>query len=455
MSKPGGVRTEDATAAGEAVEAGDSREAGAGLAPAGRPDQTPPDQTPPDQTSPERTPADQVPRATAREVFTVALRLGLTSFGGPIAHYGYFQDEYVKRRRWVGADTYADLVALSQSLPGAGSSKLGIAIGMIRAGMRGGIAAWAGFTLPSALLMTLFALGANSIGSGAVGWLRGLQIVAVAVVALAVWNMATKLVTTLALSALAIAAAVVELTLPSRVTTVAIIVVAGVVGYFLGADKAADGPVRLPIGFGKRTAIAAAVVFFGLLVALPLLRQATGSHAVALFDSTYRAGALVFGGGTVVLPLLQGEVVASGWLSQSHFLAGYGAAQAVPGPLFTFSAFIGAAEHPGPNGFLGAGIALVGIFLPSFLIVVATLPSLGAIRNRPNVRACLRGVNAAVVGILLAALYDPLWTGTVHHTYDFALVLAAFWLLAMAKLPAWLVVIVTAAGGALITALGG
>jgi chromate transporter len=394
-------------------------------------------------------------RGTAREVFTVALRLGLTSFGGPIAHLGYFQAEYVKRRRWVNEQTYADLVALSQSLPGAASSKLGISIGMIRAGMRGGIAAWVGFTLPSAVLMTLFALGANSIGSSAAGWLRGLQIVAVAVVALAVWNMATKLITALSLSAIAIAAAAIELTLPSRVTTVSIIVAAAVAGYFLGPDKAVEGQVHLPIGFGKRMAIIATVLFFGLLIGLPLLRHATGSHAVALLDSTYRAGALVFGGGTVVLPLLQGEVVAPGWLSQSQFLAGYGAAQAVPGPLFTFSAYIGAAEHPGPNGVAGAAIALVGIFLPSFLIVVATMPSLGAIRNRPNVRACLRGVNAAVVGVLLAALYQPLWTGTVHHPYDFALVLAAFWLLAMAKLPAWLVVLMTAAGGALITALGG
>lgn len=434
-----------------------SKPDGAGTDEAARPQHGPgrPDQADrPDRLDGQDRP-DVTSRGTAREVFVVALRLGCTSFGGPIAHLGYFQNEYVRRRRWVGEDTYADLVALSQSLPGAGSSKLGISIGMIRAGMRGGIAAWAGFTLPSAVLMTLFAIGASSIGSSATGWLRGLQIVAVAVVALAVWNMATKLITALSLSALAILAAVVELTLPSRVTTVAIIVVAGVAGYFLGPDKATTGAAHLPIGFGKRAAIAAAVLFFGLLVGLPLLRHATGSHAVALFDSTYRAGALVFGGGTVVLPLLQGEVVAPGWLSSSQFLAGYGAAQAVPGPLFTFSAYIGAAEQPWPNGALGAAIALVGIFLPSFLIVVATLPSLGAIRDRPNVRACLRGVNAAVVGILLAALYDPLWTGTVHHTYDFALVLAAFWLLAMAKLPAWLVVVLTAAGGALITALGG
>jgi chromate transporter len=394
-------------------------------------------------------------RVTAREVFFVALRLGLTSFGGPVAHLGYFQNEYVKRRRWVNEQTYADLLALSQSLPGAASSKLGISIGVLKAGMRGGLAAWLGFTLPSALLMTLFGLGAGSVGAGALGWLRGLQIVAVAVVALAVWNMAKQLITALSLSAVAVLAAVIELTVPSRITTVSIIIGAATVGYFLGAEKSAEPAARLSIGFGKRTAIAATILFFGLLVALPLLRQATGSHAVALFDSTYRAGALVFGGGMVVLPLLQGEIVAPGWLSQSQFLAGYGAAQAVPGPLFTFAAYIGAAERPGPDGFIGAAIALVGIFLPSFLIVVATLPSLGAIRNRPHVRACLRGVNAAVVGILLAAVYQPLWTGTVHHPYDFALVLAAFWLLAMAKLPAWLVVIMTAAAGALITALGG
>lgn len=435
MSKPKGAPTEEAAGPSERV---------------GRPGR----QDTVDQPDPKDRPAG-TSQGTAREVFTVALRLGCTSFGGPIAHLGYFQNEYVRRRRWVSEQTYADLVALSQSLPGAASSKLGISIGMIRAGTRGGIAAWAGFTLPSAVLMTLFAFGASSIGSSAAGWLRGLQIAAVAVVALAVWSMATKLITALSLSALAVLAAVVQLTIPSRVTTVAIIVVAGVVGYFLGPDRAPEGSAHLPIGFGKRTAVAATVLFFGLLIALPLLRHATGSHAVALFDSTYRAGALVFGGGTVVLPLLQGEVVATGWLSSSQFLAGYGAAQAMPGPLFTFSAYVGAAEQPWPNGVLGAAIALVGIFLPSFLIVLATLPSLGAIRNRPHVRACLRGVNAAVVGILLAALYDPLWTGTVHRPYDFALVLAAFWLLVMAKLPVWLVVGLTAAGGALITAFGG
>ncbi|HEX6469880.1 MAG TPA: chromate efflux transporter [Streptosporangiaceae bacterium] len=394
-------------------------------------------------------------RVPARTVLWVALRLGLTSFGGPVAHLGYFESEYVRRRRWVDEGTYADLVALSQSLPGAASSKLGISIGMIKAGVRGGLAAWVGFTLPSAVLMTAFAVGAGGLGQGALGWLRGLQVVAVAVVALAVWNMATKLITAVSLSAIAVGAAVVELMVPSRVTTVSIIVVAAVAGYLLGPDEAAGAVRRLPLGVGRRAAIVATVAFFGLLVALPVLRQVTGSHAVALLDSTYRAGALVFGGGMVVLPLLQGEVVAPGWLSSSHFLAGYGAAQAMPGPLFTFAAFIGAAESPEPNGVLGAAIALVGIFLPSFLIVVATLPSLGAIRSRPQVRACLRGVNAAVVGILLAALYQPLWTGTIHHPADFALALAAFWLLAMAKLPAWLVVILTAATGALITALGG
>jgi chromate transporter len=383
-----------------------------------------------------------VGEGTAREVFAVALRLGLTSFGGPIAHLGYFENEYVKRRRWVSEETYADLVALSQSLPGAASSKLGISIGMIRAGMRGGLAAWAGFTLPSALIMTAFAVGARGVDPNA-GWLHGLRIVAVAVVALAVWSMATKLATGLGRGAIAALAAVTELFLPSQVTTVAIIAVAGIAGCLLWSDSAAEPSAPLPRP--PRRAAVAAAGFFVLLAVLPLLRHLIGGHPLTLLDGTYRAGALVFGGGTVVLPLLQGEVVGTGLVGQAQFLAGYGAAQAVPGPLFTFAAYLGGVV----GGFGGAAIALAGIFLPSFLIVVATLPSLGAVRTRPRVRAALRGVNAAVVGIILAALYDPLWVTAVHDAKDFVLVLAAFGLLAAARLPAWIVVIVAAAGGAL------
>lgn len=388
----------------------------------------------------------------AVEVFAVALRLGLTSFGGPVAHIGYFQNEYVKRRGWVDEETYADLVALSQSLPGAGSSKLGMSIGMMRAGLLGGFAAWLGFTVPSALVLVVFALGAASLGPDADGWLHGLRVVAVAVVSLAVWSMARQLATGVRRGTIAVLAAVVALTVPSQITTVSIIAAAGIVGWIWLREKAPAPRLHNLVPFGRSAAVIATVAFFGLLVALPLLRQLTGSQSAAVFDSFYRSGALVFGGGNVVLPLLQTEVVPPGWVTQEQFLAGFGATQAVPGPLFTFSAYLGAIMGPAPNGFAGAAIALVAIFLPSFLIVVATLPSFGAIRSRPGIQAVLRGINAAVVGILLAALYDPLWISTVRDPFDLSLALVAFGLLAIWKLPPWLVVALTAAGGALIAA---
>lgn len=387
------------------------------------------------------------------EVFTVALRLGLTSFGGPIAHIGYFQDEYVKRRRWVDEATFADLVALSQSLPGAASSKLGMSIGMIRAGLPGGFAAWLGFTLPSALIMVMFGLGAGSLGAGAEGWLHGLRVVAVAVVAMAVWSMATRLAPDLPRGSLAIAAAVVMLTLPSRVTTVAIIAGAAVIGWLFMREAVVQRPTERLVRFGRRTAFVAAALFFALLVVLPILSQLTGSREVEVLDSTYRAGSLVFGGGQVVLPLLEPDVVGSGWLTQEEALAGFGAAQAMPGPLFTYGAYVGAIALDS-NGLLGGVIGLVGIFASSFLIVIATMPSFGAIRSHARVQAMLRGVNAAVVGILLAALYDPLWTSSIRSARDFSLLLVSFGLLALVKLPPWVVVIITAAGGALIAALG-
>jgi chromate transporter len=399
-------------------------------------------------------PADaSAPGGSVVEVFVAALRLGLTSFGGPVAHIGYFQDEYVKRRRWVDEETFADLVALSQSLPGAASSKLGMSIGMIRAGLPGGIAAWLGFTLPSALVMILFAIGAGSLGTRAEGWLHGLQVVAVAVVALAVWTMAGKLAPDLPRGAIAIGAAVVALVLPSRVTIVAIILVAAAIGLLFLWVEGVPRPTGRLVTFGRGPAIAAAVLFVVLLVGLPVASQVSGSHAVALVDSTYRAGALVFGGGQVVLPLLQPDVVGPGWLTQEQALAGFGAAQAMPGPLFTYGAYVGAAAASEPNGFLGGVIGLLGIFAPSFLIVVATMPSFGAIRSNAHVQAMLRGVNAAVVGILLAALYDPLWTSSISSPIDCSLLLVSFGLLVLAKLPPWLVVVATAAGGALIGVL--
>jgi chromate transporter len=387
------------------------------------------------------------------EVFAVALRLGLTSFGGPIAHIGYFRAEYVSRRGWLDEATFADLVALSQSLPGAASSKLGIAIGILRAGLPGGLVAWIGFTLPSAIALALFGIGAQNLGPEADGWLHGLQVVAVAVVALAVWSMAKALAFDRPRGTIALLAAAVALALPTTVTTISIIVVAGVVGHLRFRDGSAQAQPHVAVPIGRNLAIVSAVLFVGLLVALPISRQATGDQAISIFDSFYRAGSLVFGGGNVVLPLLQAEVVPPGWIGDEAFLAGYGAAQAVPGPLFTFSSYLGAAMEPSPNGFAGAGIALVAIFLPSLLVTLISLPSWGALRGRPDVRAVLRGVNAAVVGILLAALYDPVFTNAIGAPIDFALALAAFGLLAVWKLPPWLVVVLTAAGGAVVAAL--
>jgi chromate transporter len=388
----------------------------------------------------------------ALEVFAVATRLGLTSFGGPIAHIGYFRAEYVGRRKWVDEATFADLVALTQSLPGAASSKLGIAIGILRAGLPGGLAAWLGFTLPSAIALIAFGIGVQRLGPEAAGWIHGLKVVAVAVVALAVWSMARNLAFDRSRGTIAVVAAIAALAVPSAITQLAIIVTSALIGWLLLAAPPPTSTRHVAVPLGRRVAVAGWVLFFGLLLALPLARQASGDHAVAMFDSFYRSGSLVFGGGHVVLPLLQREVVPPGWISNEQFLAGYGAAQAVPGPLFSFSAFLGTAMTLPPNGVAGAVIALVAIFLPSFLLTVATLPSWGAVRTRPAAQAALRGVNAGVVGILLAALYDPVGRSAILAPIDLALALAAFGALAVWKLPAWLVVVLTAAGGAAIAA---
>lgn len=384
------------------------------------------------------------------EVFGVALRLGLTSFGGPIAHLGYFRAEYVARRQWLDEATFADLVALSQSLPGAASSKLGISIGILRAGLGGGLAAWLGFTLPSAIALVVFAYGVQELGPEAAGWIHGLKVVAVAVVALAVWNMARSLAFDRPRGTIVIGAAVASLAVPGGLTQLVVIAVCAVIGWrFLSVPNAVP-PLHVAVPLGRGVAIAGWVLFFGMLMALPVARAATDSHAVAIFDSFYRSGSLVFGGGHVVLPLLQHEVVPPGWITNEQFLAGYGAAQAVPGPLFTFAAFLGAAMAPDPRGVAGAVIAILAIFLPSFFLVLATLPSWGAIRTRVDAQAALRGVNAGVVGILLAALYDPVGTSAIGRPIDFALALAAFGGLAIWRLPPWLVVVFTAFGGAAI-----
>ncbi len=390
-----------------------------------------------------------MPRGTPWEVLGVAARLGVTSFGGPIAHLGYFHEEYVVRRKWIDEKSYADLVALCQMIPGPASSQLGIAIGMHRAGLPGAVAAWLGFTLPSAIALTAFALLVRGFSLSTAGWLHGLMVVAVAVVAQAVWSMARSLASDAPRASIAFVAAVASVILPSSVTQVLLIIAGGIAGLaFLRStvDEAESRPVG-PRGPGRAAALSCLAAFAVLLAGLPLLRSATHSQLVAVVDSFYRSGSLVFGGGHVVLPLLQREVVPSGWISDSAFLAGYGAAQAVPGPLFTFSAFLGASFGYPPNGIVGAALALGAIYLPSFLLVIGLLPFYGLLRSRATVRSALAGVNAAVVGILLAALYTPVWKSAILSSADFALGLTAFLLLLVWKVRPWIIVVAGAIAG--------
>ena len=382
------------------------------------------------------------------EVLWVSTRLGLTSFGGPIAHLGYFHEEYVKRKKWIDEQSYADLVALCQYLPGPASSQVGIAIGIARARLLGGIAAWIGFTLPSALALIAFAFGIGAFANATdAGWLHGLKVVAVAVVAQAVWGMARSLCPDRERATIAILASIVTLAWQSAVGQLSSIAVAGVVGLiiFPGTASSSLSHMRFPIR--KRTGIAAWVIFFSLLVGLPLVRQLAPSHALEVFDSFFRVGSLVFGGGHVVLPLLQTEVVGPGWVTNEQFVAGYGATQAVPGPLFTFSAYLGAVMSSEPNGWTGALLALVAIFLPSFLLVAGALPFWDVLRSVPVFQSALKGINAAVVGLLLTALYKPVWTSAIYSPADFGLGLVAFGLLMFWKSPPWLVVVLTAIGG--------
>jgi chromate transporter len=380
----------------------------------------------------------------------VSTRLGLTSFGGPIAHLGYFREEYVRQRKWVDEQSYADLVALCQFLPGPASSKVGIAIGIIRSGLPGGALAWLGFTLPSALALVAFAYGLTTIGAAGAGWLHGLKISAVAVVALAVWGMARTLCPDRERATLAVLAAIVASAWPTTLGQIVPIVAAGIIGPRLFPGSSAPPPLHVRVPIGPRVGASAWAILVALLVLLPLLRQLFSSQALAVFDSFFRVGSLVFGGGHVVLPLLQAEVVGPGWVTNEHFVAGYGAAQAVPGPLFTFAAYLGFVMRPEPNGLAGATLALVAIFLPAFLMTVGALPFWDRLRSRPRFQAALRGINAAVVGLLLAALYQPVWTSAIHAPSDFGLALLAFGLLAFWRWPPWLVVVLTAVGGEVI-----
>ena len=386
-------------------------------------------------------------------VFLVFLRLGLTSFGGPVAHLGFFRSEFVGRRRWLSEEHYADIVALSQFLPGPASSKVGIMVGVMRAGIPGALAAWLGFTLPSALAMIAFGYGVSAVGDLAnASWLHGLKIVAVAVVAQAVWGMAKNLCPDRERLAIAAAATVLVLAVPSTLGQVGAIVAGGLIGWVvLPGEAIAFTP--LPVRIGRAWSIGAIVLFFALLFGLPLVVSSTGSHMLAVFDAFYRSGSLVFGGGHVVLPLLQAATVQPGWVGNDAFLAGYGAAQAVPGPLFTFAAYLGTVMNQPPNGWAGGLLCLAGIFLPSFFLAIGPLPFWSWFRQHPAMRSVLKGVNGAVVGLLLAALYTPVWTSAIHTPADFAIAAVALLLLASWKTPPWLVVILGAAAASAVTLL--
>lgn len=381
------------------------------------------------------------------EILSVSTRLGLTSFGGPIAHLGYFHEEYIRRKKWMDEKSYADLVALCQFLPGPASSQVGIGIGVMRAGLLGGIFAFIGFTLPSVIALILFALLVQGLNVGDASWIHGLKIVAVVIVAHAILGMAQKLTPDLPRKSIALFALVGTLLWQTAFIQIGVIILAGIAGYIIYKNQLYNDEVQLSFPISKKVGIICLSLFFGLLILLPILREITTLSWVAMFDSFYRSGSLVFGGGHVVLPLLQREFVPTGWLSKDSFLAGYGATQAMPGPLFTFAAYIGAVI----NGWKGGLIATVAIFLPAFLLILGTLPFWNKLRRTPKIKGALIGVDAAVVGILISAFYDPIWTSAILNPIDFAFSAVLFSMLTYWKLPPWVIVITGAIGGSLIT----
>ncbi len=386
------------------------------------------------------------------EIFLIFLRLGMTSFGGPIAHLGYFRDEFVTRRQWLTERSYADLVAFCQFLPGPASSQAGMALGLFRSGYAGALAAWAGFTLPSTIAMILFALGLASHSDAiAPGVLHGLKIVAVAIVAQAVWGMARNLCQGARRVTIMAVAACIVLLVPSAWEEIGVMVLAGFAGLLLFAPAQVYEHDPLPITVSHRAGALWLSLFFVLLIGLPILTEALPGQFIAEVDAFYRAGSLVFGGGHVVLPLLQVEVVPSGWVSNETFLAGYGAAQALPGPLFTFAAFLGGSMNTAPSGWVGGVVCLLAIFAPSFLLVMGALPIWERLRRNLRTQSMLAGINAAVVGLLLAALYHPVWTSAIHQPQDFGLALVALTALMFWKLPPWLVVIGSGVAGWLLS----
>lgn len=372
------------------------------------------------------------------EIFIVSTKLGLTSFGGPAAHLAYFHQEYVRKRKWIDEKSYADLVALCQFLPGPASSQVGIGIGVLHAGMLGGIISFIGFTMPSVIALIIFALALQHMSTD---WLHGLKIVAVVIVAHAILGMAKQLIPDVKRKIIALFALVITLLWQITFAQIAVILLAGLAGYMLFKKAESSGssaafPISRPTGALCITA------FFALFLLLPALRDVTASTTVALFDSFYRAGSLVFGGGHVVLPLLEHEFVPT-FISAETFLAGYGATQAVPGPLFTFAAYIGTAIA----GWQGGLLATIAIFLPAFLLIFGTLPFWHSLRQNSHIQGALMGVNAAVVGILIAAFYTPIWTSTIGTPIDFAFAAVLFSMLMYFKLPPWIIVIVGAIGG--------
>lgn len=384
---------------------------------------------------------------TLFEILLVSTKLGFTSFGGPVAHLGYFHNEYIQRRKWMDEKSYADLVALCQFLPGPASSQVGIGIGVMRAGVLGGIVSFLGFTLPSVIALILLALVLQGFGIGEAGWIHGLKIVAVAVVAHAILGMAKNLTPDISRKALALIALVVTLLWQTAVSQVAVIFVAGMIGFIIYKQHSDSKEEKIQFPISRKFAVLCLSLFFSLLFLLPLVREVTSSHWIAMFDSFYRSGSLVFGGGHVVLPLLEREFVPTGWLSEEAFLAGYGATQAVPGPMFTFAAYLGAII----GGWQGGLLATIAIFLPAFLLVLGTLPFWDSLRRNPKIKGAIMGMNAAVVGILISAFYEPILTSSILASIDFAFAAILFSMLVYWKLPPWMIVVTGAIGGSLMT----
>ena len=380
------------------------------------------------------------------EIFLVSTRLGLTSFGGPTAHLGYFHAEYVERKKWMSEKSYADLVALSQFLPGPASSQVGIGVGVMRGGVLGGLTSFIGFTLPSVIVLMIFASLMTTFDISEAGWIHGLKIVAVVIVLHAILGMSKNLTPDIERKVIALFALVATLLFQSVFTQVGVILIAAFIGFILFKDYKDDGQKSASFPIKKSFSAACLVLFFVLLFVLPAFRELTGSYWIAVIDSFYRAGALVFGGGHVVLPLLEQELVPMGWITEEAFLAGYGATQAVPGPLFTFAAYLGTVM----NGWIGGLIATAAIFLPAFLLILGSLPFWDMLRNNEKIKGAVMGVNAAVIGILISALYTPIWTSSILKPADFALAAILFVMLVYFNLPPWVIVVTGALVGMLI-----